>query len=188
LNSGAGIKLNLAGFQAVLCFNLLERDMANTQIDVKTTTPAPQAPDPWRSLRHELDRVFSQFGQSLSPWSLFAGTESVKLPSVDIVEDDKAYTVTAELPGLEAKDVDVSLDGPNLVIKGEKQNETKTEDKNYHLTERSYGSFARSFFLPEGVNREAVSAAVDKGVLTVTLPKTTPAAAKVQKIEVKPAA
>jgi len=163
--------------------------MANTQVDVKKAAPAPapQEVDPWRSLRTELDRVFSEFGQSLSPWSLFGGTEKVKLPSVDISEDDKVYTVTAELPGLSAEDVDVSLDGSNLVIKGEKQNETKTEDKNYHLTERTYGSFERSFFLPEGVNRDAIAASVDKGVLTVTLPKTPQAAESVKKIEVKPA-
>ncbi|HVO80310.1 MAG TPA: Hsp20/alpha crystallin family protein [Terriglobales bacterium] len=161
--------------------------MADTQVDVKKTTPAPQPNDPWRSFRNELDRVFEQFGQTLSPWSLFRGAESVKLPSVDITEDDKAFTVTAELPGLAAEDVDVSLEGRTLVIKGEKQQETKTEEKNYHLTERTYGAFERSFYLPDGVDADAISASVAKGVLAVTLPKVPSPADTAKKIEVKTA-
>lgn len=162
--------------------------MANSQIDVKkSNAPAPQPADPWRSFRNELDRVFDQFSQTLSPWSLFRGTESVKLPSSDITESDDAFTLTAELPGLTAEDVDVSLDGRTLVIKGEKQKETKTEDKNYHLTERTYGTFERSFYLPDGVDADAISAAVAKGVLTVTLPKLPTAVSKAKKIEVKTA-
>ena len=162
--------------------------MADTQVDVKkSSTPAPQPNDPWRSFRNELDRVFEQFGQTLSPWSLFRGAESVKLPSVDITEDDKAFTVTAELPGLAAEDVDVSLEGRTLVIKGEKQQETKTEEKNYHLTERTYGAFERSFYLPDGVNADAISASVAKGVLAVTLPKVPSPADTAKKIEVKTA-
>ncbi|MDR3504753.1 MAG: Hsp20/alpha crystallin family protein [Acidocella sp.] len=159
--------------------------MANIEVDLKKTTPAPQPHDRWRSFRNELDRVFEQFGQSISPW---LGRENVKLPSVDITEDDKAFTVTAELPGLTAEDVDVSLEGRTLVIKGEKQQETKTEEKNYHLTERTYGAFQRSFYMPDGVDADAINAAVAKGVLTVTLPKL-PAAAvdKAKKIEVKTA-
>ncbi|MBB5373800.1 Hsp20/alpha crystallin family protein [Acidocella aromatica] len=158
--------------------------MANTQVDVKKNAPAPQPHDPWRSFRNELDRVFEQFGQTLSPWW---GGENMKLPSVDITEDDKTFTLTAELPGLSAEDVDVSLDGRTLVIKGEKQQETKTEEKNYHLTERSYGAFERSFYLPDGVNADAIDATVAKGVLTVTLPKLPSAADKAKKITVKTA-
>lgn len=74
-----------------------------------------------------------------------------------------------------------------LVIKGEKQSEKKTEEKNYYLSERSYGAFERSFYLPEGVDHDNIKAEVAKGVLTVTLPKTEAARAKAKKIEVKPA-
>lgn len=158
--------------------------MANTEVGVKKSAPAPQPRDPWRSFRNELDRVFEQFGQTLSPWW---GGENVKLPTVDITEDDKAFTLTAELPGLSAEDVDVSLEGRTLVIKGEKQQETKTEEKNYHLTERTYGSFERSFYLPDGVDADAIDAAVAKGVLTVTLPKLPTAADTAKKIAVKTA-
>jgi len=161
--------------------------MANSQVEVKKPAPAPQPADPWSSFRNEMDRVFEQFSQSLSPWSLFRSAESVKLPSVDITEDDKAFTLTAELPGLAAEDVEVALDGRTLVIKGEKQQESTKEEKNYHLTERSYGAFERSFYLPDGVNADAIAASVAKGVLTVTLPKLPAAAEKAKKIEVKTA-
>jgi HSP20 family protein len=161
--------------------------MANTEIDVKKTATAPQPYDPWRSFRNEMDRVFEQFSQSLAPLSFFRGAERVRLPSVDIAEDDKAFTITAELPGLTAQDVDVSLDGRTLVIKGEKQQEKKTEEKNYRLTERSYGAFERSFYLPDGVDTNGITANVANGVLTVTLPKQPEATEKAKKIEVKSA-
>ncbi|WP_298215141.1 Hsp20/alpha crystallin family protein [Acidocella sp.] len=156
--------------------------MANTDVSTRPgNTPAP-----WRSFRDELDRVFERFNQNFVPWSLLTGDNAPKWPSVDIAETDKAFTITAELPGLSTQDVDVSLDGNVLVIKGEKKNETKTEDKNYYLMERSYGAFQRRFALPEGIDRDGITASVDKGVLTVTLPKVAPSAAT-KKIEVKPA-
>jgi HSP20 family protein len=155
-----------------------------------TTEPSKlgngNVPAPWRSFRDELDRMFDRFNQDIAPWNPFGGN-SPKWPSVDIAENEKAYVITAELPGMAAEDVDVSLDGGVLVMKGEKRNETKTEEKNYHLTERSYGAFQRRFSLPEGVDRNAINAAVDKGVLTVTLPKLAPGETAAKKIEVKPA-
>ncbi len=81
--------------------------------------------------------------------------------------------------------MDVALDGGVLMIKGEKRSETKMEEKNYHLTERSYGAFQRRFSLPEGIDRNAINATVDKGVLTVTLPKLKPSETVAKKIEVK---
>lgn len=156
--------------------------MASTELNVKHGG----VPAPWRSFRDELDRMFDRFNRDLTPWNLLGG-DALQWPSVDIAEDEKQYSITAELPGLAAGDVDVSLDGNVLVIKGEKRNETKTDEKNYHLVERSYGAFQRRFALPEGINREAIGAAVDKGVLTVTLPKMAPSEAAAKKIEVKPA-
>ncbi|HQT47618.1 MAG TPA: Hsp20/alpha crystallin family protein [Acidocella sp.] len=171
--------------------------MASSQVEVKKTEPpaASQPPALWRSFRDEFDQLFDRFSRNLTPWSfpLLGGGAvptatsffSAPLPSVDVVEDDKSYTVTAELPGLTAEDVDVSLEGSSLIIKGEKQNETKKEEKNYYLSERSYGAFERSFYLPDGVDRDKIKAEVAKGVLTVTLPKTAAAQAKTKKIEVK---
>ena len=156
--------------------------MAGTELNMKHGA----TPGPWRSFRDELDRVFDRFNQDFAPWNIFSGN-GLKWPSVDIAEDEKKYTITAELPGLAAADVDVSLDGNMLVIRGEKRNETKTDEKNYHLTERSYGAFQRRFSLPESVDRNAINAAVDKGVLTVALPKLASKDAIPKKIEVKPA-
>lgn len=165
--------------------------MSNTQIDVQNgKTAAPREVNPWRSFRDELENLFEQFSQPLA-WPGFGSAlapAKLKLPTVDIAEDEKAFTITAELPGLAAGDVDVSLNERTLVIKGEKRQESKTDDKNYHLTERSYGAFERSFYLPDGVDANAIKAAVDKGVLTVTLPKLAkPAATAAKKIEVKAA-
>lgn len=171
--------------------------MADSKIDVKQdVSPASgRAAELRRPFRDEFHRLFDRFA-NFSPWPLAAWERplpavsswfSAPMPTVDVTEDDKAYTVTAELPGLAAEDVDVSVKGANLVIKGEKQQETKKEEKNYHLSERSYGMFERSFYLPEGVDREHINAEVAKGVLTVTLPKTDAAQTQAKKIEVKAA-
>jgi HSP20 family protein len=87
-------------------------------------------------------------------------------------EDEKAYKISAELPDLDAKDVDVSVSGNMLVIKGEKRQEKEEKDKNYYFSERAYSSFQRTFELPASVDRDKVAADFSKGVLTITLPKT----------------
>jgi HSP20 family protein len=109
------------------------------------------------------------------------------VPAIDMSEDDKAYKISAELPGLDAKDVDVSVSGGTLVLKGEKRQEKEEKDKNYYFSERAYGSFQRAFELPASVDRDKVSADFSKGVLTITLPKTPDAQKQQKKIEVKSA-
>jgi len=109
------------------------------------------------------------------------------LPAVDVSEDDKAFKITAELPGMSEKNIDVTVTGDLVVLKGEKQQEREEKGKNRYLSERSYGSFQRSFYLPEGVARDKVTAEFKDGVLTVTLPKTVEAQAQQKKIEVKAA-
>ena len=110
-------------------------------------------------------------------------------PSIDVKEGDAEIVVKAELPGLEEKDIEVLLADDALTIKGEKKDEKeeKDEKKNYHLVERSYGMFQRSFAVGADVDADKINASFDKGVLKVTLPKLPAAKAKVQKIEVKPA-
>ena len=103
-----------------------------------------------------------------------------------MTETDKQIEITAELPGLEEKDVQVNVADNVLTIRGEKKAEKEEKDKTYQLVERSYGSFVRSLELPEGVNADAIKASIDKGVLKVTVPK--PAPAQVKKIDVKAAA
>ncbi len=104
-------------------------------------------------------------------------------PSVDIAEGKEEYTVHVELPGIDKKDVKVSVQDNVLTIRGEKKQESEARDKNYHRVERSYGSFARSFRLPTLVKADKIEAAYKDGVLTITLPKAEEAKAK--EIEVK---
>jgi HSP20 family protein len=169
--------------------------MAVTPVEVKKA-PAPRAAaDPWQSLRSEFDRLFdrvSGFGlpsmrriSDLVP--SFESTFSVNAPAVDVTEDDKAYKITAELPGLDAKDVEVGMTGDLLTLKGEKRQEKEEKNKNWYVSERAYGSFERGFALPEGVDREKIVAEFAKGVLTVTLPKSAEAQKQQKKIEVKAA-
>jgi len=109
-------------------------------------------------------------------------------PAVDIAEDAAAYHLTAELPGMTEADIEVTLSGDTLTLKGEKKQEAEREEKNTHLSERSYGMFQRSFVLPEGVDRDRIEARFANGVLTMTLPKTPAAVAQPKKIDIKPGA
>lgn len=142
---------------------------------------------PFVSLQREIDRLFEDFTRgfpSLAGGN--GGNGSALVPSTDVTETDKEIEITAELPGLEEKDVQVNFADGVLTIRGEKKAEKEEKDKNYRLVERSYGSFERSIALPEGVKPEDVKATIAKGVLTVKVPKPAPAQAK--KIEVKSAA
>jgi HSP20 family protein len=105
------------------------------------------------------------------------------MPKVEVKENDKAYTVTVELPGLEEKDVNVHVEDDMLTISGEKRIE-KSDDKT-HYSERSYGSFTRSFTLPADADGNAVTARFAKGVLLVEIAKTAKPSPKVKQVEVK---
>lgn len=165
--------------------------MATTPVAVKKSAPSETGSlEPWRSFRGEMDRLFDRFakGFGFPTFEPFSTTEvDFAVPAVDLTEDDKAYKVTAELPGIDEKDIDVTVSGGMLVIKGEKKQEKEEKDKNYYLSERSYGSFQRSFTLPEGVDEDKIAANFAKGVLTVTLPKSADAQKAQKKIEVKAA-
>ena len=108
-------------------------------------------------------------------------------PAVDIVEKDNAYEVTAELPGLDEKNIEVKLVNGGLTIKGEKQEEKEEKKKGYYLHERQFGSFERCFQVPQGVDTNKIEASFRKGVLTVTLPKKPEAQKPEKKIEIKAA-
>jgi HSP20 family protein len=188
---------------------LMERTMADTAVEVKKTTPAPAAstpaapapaktPDVWSSLRSEMDRVFDRFAGAFAMPSLrrmfdfeparrIESTFTLTAPAIDIAENDKAYKVTAELPGMEAKNVDVTVSGDMLTIKGEKRQEKEEKEENYYLCERSFGSFQRSFSLPAGVDRDKISSELEIRSLSFTLPQTGEAPHLPTKIEVKAA-
>jgi len=106
------------------------------------------------------------------------------IPAIEITETPAEMVVSAELPGLEKKDVDISVDDDMLTISGEKTEEKSTDDKKYHLWERSYGAFQRSFSLPRGVDATKINAEFKNGVLKVHLPKTTEQQAKGRKIDI----
>lgn len=106
-------------------------------------------------------------------------------PRFEVAETDGAIVVDVELPGMDEKDVQITLQDNVLTIKGEKRQEQETKKKNCYISERSYGSFQRSLQLGSGVDEENISAAFKKGVLTVTIPKVEPEKSKVRTISVK---
>jgi HSP20 family protein len=138
------------------------------------------------SLQREVDRLFDDFARGFG--ALAAVGNGNLMPSMDITETDNEYVITAELPGLERKDVDISLDDNVLTIRGEKKVESAPDDKNknFHVSERSYGLFYRVLELPGRVDPASVRATMSKGVLKITIPK--PARPETKKIEVKEAA
>lgn len=147
-------------------------------------TPSTQKPaDPFSAMRAEMDRVFDSFlGRRSGGFpALFGESDTAMvMPKVDVRENGDAITVEAELPGMEEKDVDVTLRDGILTIKGEKKSERTTKEDDYHMSERSYGSFQRSFRVPDNVDNENISAKLEKGVLHITLPKR-PEAVKAEK-------
>ncbi len=123
------------------------------------------------------------------PFGLNVSAESIGwIPAMDIVEDEKQLTLTAELPGMELKDIDLSVEDGVLTVRGEKAAERTEEDgKKVHLYERTYGAFQRSFALPAAVDAAKVNAEFAKGVLKVTMPKDGEAKPRGRKIQITPA-
>jgi HSP20 family protein len=162
--------------------------------------PAPLGGDAWRplaELRRDMDRLFEDFasGFSLRPFGrdLFHVEPSMRLPTpfgrgapaVDVVEKDKAFEITAELPGLDIGDVTLEVSDDLLTLHGEKKAESEEKKEGYYHSERSYGSFHRSFRLPDSVDKSKIDASFDQGVLTISLPKTAEAQKEKRKITVK---
>lgn len=141
---------------------------------------------PFANLHRELDRMLEDFGRGFPGFGSVSETMPQALtPATDVIETDKEIQITAELPGLEDKDVKIDLSDNVLTIRGEKKAEKEEKDQNYRLIERSYGAFMRSIELPAGVDAGAIKATIANGVLKVTVPKPAPAQAKT--IEVKSA-
>jgi HSP20 family protein len=141
---------------------------------------------------HEMDRLFDDFNSGFWRGSLFdmapfrrAEAAFRTMPAVDVAESDKADEITAELPGLDEKNIEVKLANGVLSIKGEKQEEKEEKRKDYYRRERSFGSFERSFQVPEGIDTNKIAASFKNGILSVTLPKSAEAQKQATKIEVK---
>ncbi|WP_242671985.1 Hsp20/alpha crystallin family protein [Stutzerimonas kirkiae] len=153
---------------------------------------APSHWHPLLNLRKQIDRLFDDYdhtpgllplGKGLFDSELFLGRPGT--PAVDIVEQDQAFVISAELPGLDEQDIEVKLSGRDLSISAEKKDERDEQKKGYHLSERRYGRFERRFTLPAAADADAIEANFAKGVLTLTLPKKPEALASERRIEVK---
>ncbi|MGV1098343.1 Hsp20/alpha crystallin family protein [Thiovibrio sp. JS02] len=143
---------------------------------------------PWKplgelgTLRKEMDRLWNRFFED-SPLSSMMTVSWA--PNADISETKDKLIVKAELPGLAAADINISLSGDLLTIKGEKKKESEEKDEHHYCLERYYGGFQRTFRLPVEVLADKIDAKFDKGVLTITMPKSAKAHKKEIKIKVK---
>ncbi|MCK9228557.1 MAG: Hsp20/alpha crystallin family protein [Eubacteriales bacterium] len=146
--------------------------------------PRVSEENPLVLLRNNIDRVFDSFfhGLDIDP---FVATASMFHPNVDVADNGKELTITAELPGMDEKDIDVSVTRDALTICGEKKGETEEKNVSYHRMERVYGFFSRTISLPVEVNVDAANADYKKGVLTINIPKTEKALKEAKKIPVK---
>ncbi len=175
---------------------------AATKLPIKTEKKEAErsaAPGEWRpfeSLRREVDRLFDDFQPG--SWRLPFGRTAFDVeplwrtelkwgatPAVNIVEHDKQYEITAELPGMDESNIDVRYSDGMITIKGEKTEEKEEKKKDYYLSERRYGSFQRSFRVPDGVDADKIEAILKNGVLTLTLPKSPEAQKKEKKISIR---
>lgn len=136
--------------------------------------------DPFRAMRREMESALRALDQNASSADIGAGA-----PAISVAETKDAFEVTAELPGVDEKDIKVSLDANQLVIAGEKKAESSKEEKDWHVEERSYGSFYRSMSLPFEPEDGAVDAHFDKGVLRLTIKKPAKAIKSTKTIDIK---
>lgn len=168
--------------------------------EAKSTAPTPAGEwRPLENLRREIDRLFHDFDSGfwraplrssmfdLTPASWRGGLARIAMPAMDIVEKDTGYEVTAELPGMDEKNIEVQVANGQLTIKGEKKEEKEETKQDYHLSERHFGSFERRVTVPDDVDAEKIEAKFTKGVLMVSLPKKPEALKAAKKISVKAA-
>jgi HSP20 family protein len=161
------------------------RDVTATAKNV----PVQKKADPFRSLQQEVNHLFdSFFGETAPRWLHGVEAAFATMPAIDVAENSKGYTVMAEIPGMDAKDVQVTACDGYLTIKGEKKEESHEEKQGYFRQERSYGSFQRMVQLPAAADMDKVDAHVSRGVLTVTIARKADAHGKERKIDIKQAA
>lgn len=144
-----------------------------------------------QSLHNEVNNLFRNvFGNALPRTWLWPdeelGTAMGMLSATDVIETDNEYRITAELPGLDIKDVSVTMNEGNVIIKGEKKEEKKEDKNGYYRQERSFGQFQRIVALPPNMaNEEKAEAMMNKGVLTITVPKKAEAQSKARKLDIR---
>lgn len=159
------------------------------------SVPVGRGSNPIAAFQDEMNKLFSDFFGDVSLPSWLRRDDAAARnaiwavnPAVDITENDKEFKITAELPGIDAKDVQISASEGYVTIKGEKKQENKEERDGYFRQERSYGSFQRVVALPENANLDKAEANYKNGVLTLCVPKKAGAQTKERKIEIRQAA
>lgn len=172
-----------------------KRKTAEARMPAKTSGEGARALHPFLDLRREVDHLFDDFFSSDFSWRPFGrrlvetwpferlGSGPVA-PRFDVVETDAGYEISAELPGMDERGIEVTVSDGILMLKGEKKEEKEEQKKSYYLSERRHGAIQRSIALPEGVDEEKISATFDKGVLTLSLPKTPERKKPIQTIKV----
>lgn len=139
----------------------------------------PRTTDVW-GLQSDINRLFDAF---MTPFDRTEMRSAVS-PKLDIAELKDKYEIKAELPGMDEKDINLSVEDGLLTISGEKKAETEEKDKGYYLKECSYGTFSRAVRLPDNIADDKIEAKFKKGVLVIDMPKTQPLQSKARKIEI----
>jgi HSP20 family protein len=169
--------------------------MTEAPVEVRKAAPLPVSLailEPWNLWRGEFDRVFGRmFAGGIPPLRrLLDQVPGLQTngtwPAIDVSEEKGCYRIHAELPGMAEGDVELSLRGRMLVLRGEKKRSHDENGADWHLSERSHGRFERDFSLPESVDSAGIEASFDKGLLTVTLPKRAEAPPESRRITVTP--
>ena len=148
----------------------------------RSTLARKELESPIEALHEEMEDLFDRFfwGTEIEP----SKAERMFVPTVNVSEDDKEILVTADLPGIDEKDLDVTITKDSLTIKGERKEENEEKGKNFYRVERSYGSFQRAIPLTSEVDESKAKAQFKNGVLKITLPKTPKAQTAAKKIQV----
>ncbi len=167
-----------------------------SRLSVKSETGAASPFYAFDKMRRQIDQMFEDFGGQF--WSVPTTRSAIemepvwrrdiaweKVPAVDVIETEKSYEISAELPGMDEKEIDVTVANGVLTIKGEKKEVKEEKQKDHYVSERHYGSFARSFQIPGDADAGKIEAKFQKGVLAVILPKKAEAQRSEQKIAVK---
>jgi len=163
------------------------RDLVPFRRQTRSNALAPSS-DPFDSFHREIDRLFDDFwrGGALAPRfaSGFETSGAIQMPKIEVSEDDKSYTVEAELPGLSEDDVSVQLEEGVLTISGERKHEEEKKEKGVQYSERSYGMFKRTLQVPADVKEDGIQAKFKNGVLRLEMPKTGEAPSSARRIEI----
>ncbi len=162
--------------------------MANTELTKGNGGQVQRPADFLSTMRSEMDRVFDRFEHGWPRWPTMLGRgfgRDTMVPELDVHDNGKQLTIECDLPGVDEKDVTVTLVNGMLTIKGEKKSEREEKKENYYMAERSYGSFERTLRMPDTIDENKLEAKFDKGVLKVIAAKKPEAVKAEKKIEIK---